>query len=100
MAACEAWGGDMVAARDEAPAGDHVGAVHNLLEHYDAMLAHYGTEPGLRMARKHLGWYARGFPGAAEFRGRVVTLPDPNAVRDAIRNAWTALAAQPQQKAA
>jgi tRNA-dihydrouridine synthase B len=71
-----------------------------ILEHYDAMLAHYGTEPGLRMARKHLGWYARGFPGAAEFRGRVVTLPDPNAVRDAIRNAWTALAAQPQQKAA
>jgi tRNA-dihydrouridine synthase B len=71
-----------------------------VLEHYDAMLAHYGTEPGLRMARKHLGWYARGFPGAAEFRGRVVTLPDPNAVRDAIRNAWTALAAQPQQKAA
>lgn len=71
-----------------------------VLEHYDAMLAHYGTEPGLRMARKHLGWYARGFPGAAEFRGRVVTLPDPNAVRDAIRTAWSALAAQPQQKAA
>ncbi len=74
--------------------------METVLEHYDAMLAHYGTEPGLRMARKHLGWYARGFPGAAEFRGRVVTLPDPNAVRDAIRNAWTALAAQPHQKAA
>lgn len=25
--------------------------------HYDAMLAHYGIGPGLRHARKHLGWY-------------------------------------------
>jgi tRNA-dihydrouridine synthase B len=69
-----------------------------VLEHYDAMLTHYGTENGVRMARKHLGWYARGFPGAAEFRGRVVTLPDPNQVRDAIRSAWSS--AHPQQKAA
>jgi AcrR family transcriptional regulator len=36
VAACEAWGGDMVEARDEAPAGDHVGAVRNLVEHYEA----------------------------------------------------------------
>ncbi len=80
------------------PAADEQMAT--VLEHYDAMLAHYGIENGVRMARKHLGWYARGFPGAAEFRGRVVTLPDPNAVREAIRTAWSALAAQPQQKAA
>jgi tRNA-dihydrouridine synthase B len=69
-----------------------------VLEHYDAMLTHYGTENGVRMARKHLGWYARGFPGAAEFRGRVVTLPDPNQVREAIRSAWSST--HHQQKAA
>ena len=40
-------------------------------EHYDAMLAQYGTEAGLRLARKHLGWYVRGLPGAAEFRAEV-----------------------------
>ncbi len=39
-----------------------------MLEHYDAMLAHYGTEAGLRLARKHIGWYSRGLPGSAEFR--------------------------------
>jgi tRNA-dihydrouridine synthase B len=78
------------------PAAEQMATV---LEHYDAMLSHYGTEAGLRMARKHLGWYARGFPGAAEFRGRVVTLPDPDAVRAAIRAAWTS-ATPPQQKAA
>jgi len=32
------------------------------LEHFDDMLAHYGTYTGVRMARKHLGWYAKGFP--------------------------------------
>ena len=26
-------------------------------EHYEAMLGFYGREPGLRHARKHLGWY-------------------------------------------
>jgi tRNA-dihydrouridine synthase B len=59
-----------------------------VLEHYDAALAHYGVQPGVRMARKHLGWYAKGFPGAAEFRARVMTLTDPATVRDAIRAAW------------
>ena len=28
-----------------------------VLEHYDAILAHYGTPLGIRCARKHLGWY-------------------------------------------
>lgn len=61
-----------------------------LLAHYDDMLSHYGTEAGVRMARKHLGWYARGFPGAAEFRNRVMKLSDPAAVRQAVNDAWDA----------
>lgn len=59
-----------------------------VLEHFDAMLAHYGTDTGVRMARKHLGWYAKGFPGAAEFRARVMTLVDPAAVRAALHAAF------------
>jgi tRNA-dihydrouridine synthase B len=59
-----------------------------LLEHFDAMLAHYGTDTGIRMSRKHIGWYARGFPGAAEFRARAMTMTDPAAIRAAIRAAW------------
>src|SRR5438067_4167758 len=39
--------------------------------HYEAMLEHYGTQAGLRIARKHLGWYSKGLPGSAEFRARV-----------------------------
>lgn len=30
------WGGRMIEFRQEAPAGDHAGAIRNLIEHYDA----------------------------------------------------------------
>ncbi len=59
-----------------------------VLEHYEAMLAHYGTDAGKRVARKHLGWYARGFPGAAEFRSKVMTVAEPEQVKDMVRAAW------------
>ena len=60
-----------------------------LLNHYEDMLLHYGTETGMRTARKHIGWYSKGLPGAAEFRARVNHLSDPVAVRAAIRDAFT-----------
>jgi tRNA-dihydrouridine synthase B len=39
--------------------------------HFEAMLQHYGSETGVRMARKHLGWYSKGLPASAEFRAAV-----------------------------
>ncbi len=51
-----------------------------LLEHYDAMLAHFGADAGLRLARKHVAWYSRGLPGSAEFRAAVMRLADVPAV--------------------
>jgi tRNA-dihydrouridine synthase B len=39
-----------------------------ILGHYDAMLAHYGNQTGVNIARKHIGWYTRGLHGSAEFR--------------------------------
>src|ERR1700676_5355496 len=39
--------------------------------HYADMLSHYGTQIGLRIARKHLGWYSKGLPGSAEVRAAV-----------------------------
>ena len=47
-----------------------------LLEHYAAMLSHFGTDPGLRLARKHLAWYSRGLPGSADFRATVNRLTE------------------------
>ncbi len=55
-----------------------------LREHYDGMLSHYGVEEGLRVARKHLGWYSSGLHGAATFRNHVMRLADPAQVKAAI----------------
>jgi tRNA-dihydrouridine synthase B len=51
-----------------------------IVEHYHAMLDHYGRETGVNMARKHIGWYTKGLSGSAEFRNRVNQEPDPKVV--------------------
>jgi tRNA-dihydrouridine synthase B len=56
-----------------------------LLEHYQDMLAHYGSEPGMRVARKHVGWYSKGLPGSGEFRAAINRIANPAAVIEAIR---------------
>lgn len=55
-----------------------------LLEHYEAMLEHYGAEAGARIARKHISWYSKGLPSSTEFRNRVNRLNDPKQVRGEI----------------
>ncbi len=51
-----------------------------VLGHYRDMLAHHGIHRGVRHARKHLGWYVRGLPGAAELRARINRKDDPQRV--------------------
>ncbi len=55
-------------------------------EHYHAILGHYGRDLGLRVARKHLGWYldAAGRPDARE---DVLTATDPAQVIALMRRA-------------
>ena len=55
-----------------------------VLAHFDAMIAHYGPVTGVRMARKHIGWYTKGLYGSAEFRNRYNQIEDPKAARAAI----------------
>src|SRR5580692_1896325 len=59
--------------------------------HYDDMLAHYGTDVGVKIARKHIGWYSKGLPGSAEFRAAVNQSGDPAAVRELIRGFYEPL---------
>ncbi|MHA7874438.1 tRNA dihydrouridine synthase DusB [Roseivivax sp.] len=49
-------------------------------EHYEAMLSFYGADLGLRVARKHLGWYMdhAGTPGA--LRREILTARSPDEV--------------------
>lgn len=48
-----------------------------LVEHYKAMLEHYGEDVGSKVARKHIGWYTKGMHGSAEFRNRANFMDDP-----------------------
>ena len=47
-----------------------------LVEHYHAMLEHYGVETGVKIARKHLGWYTKGMHGSADFRNKANFIDD------------------------
>ena len=39
-----------------------------LLEHLEDLYGFYGTETGVRVARKHISWYTKGLAGSAAFR--------------------------------
>jgi len=45
--------------------------------HYEAILGFYGRDLGLRVARKHLGWYADAAGGGASARRAVLTATAP-----------------------
>ncbi len=34
----------------------------------------YKGDRGIRQSRKHMTWYAKGFPGAAELRGQLAVI--------------------------
>ena len=42
-----------------------------VLQHYDAMLAYYGSDTGSKLARKHLGWYSSGMQDSSQFRAQI-----------------------------
>lgn len=65
-----------------------------MLSHYEEMLQMYGVNAGIRIARKHLGWYVSGLHSAAEFRQSVNRLLDPAAVKDAVHHFYDGLLAR------
>jgi AcrR family transcriptional regulator len=82
VAACEDWGSRMIESRDEAPVGDHAGAIRNLLAQYDAegelilhLLAEEDRFPAVRAMtdegrRYHRSWVERVFePSLGSLRG-------------------------------
>lgn len=62
-----------------------------VLAHYDEMLTLYGVEAGIRVARKHIGWYSSGLHGGAEYRQSVNRLTDADAVKETIRTYYDSL---------
>jgi tRNA-dihydrouridine synthase B len=60
-----------------------------ILEQYEAMLAHYGPENGVNIARKHIGWYTKGLHGSAEFRNAFNQEPDAARAKGMLRDFYT-----------
>lgn len=56
-----------------------------LLEHLTALHAFYGDLMGVRIARKHVGWYLATLPGAREFRAEFNRLEDTDAQYTRVR---------------
>ena len=62
-------------------------------EHLDGLYALYGEAQGLRVARKHLGWYTRALSGGERFRQHVVRIEQVAPQRAAVNDFFARLAA-------
>jgi tRNA-dihydrouridine synthase B len=72
---------DVLAGQAIRPAPEGAALGDLVIEHYQAILGHYGLVPGIRIARKHLGWYLDGLPAVPEdARRAVLTGTDHHAI--------------------
>ncbi len=62
-----------------------------VLAHYEDLLSHYGERVGIRVARKHIGWYSKGLFGATEFRSAVNHADEAETVKSLIRGFYDPL---------
>lgn len=69
----------------QVPQGDALADL--VIGHYEAMLAFYGVDLGLRIARKHLGWYLE-VAGLEAARGPIITGEVPAQVSRALRETF------------
>lgn len=53
-----------------------------VMNHYDDMINYYGVDVGVKMARKHLGWYSSGLPNSSEFRATINQAIDVTEVKE------------------
>ena len=64
-----------------------------VLGHLSELYTFYGELAGLRIARKHLGWYAKDRPENAAFRAVVNRAADARSQRELTRDYFDALIA-------
>jgi tRNA-dihydrouridine synthase B len=86
-----------LATGERLPAPSHAEVESVLCEHLEGLYALYGTEVGVRVARKHIGWYCDARPGAREFRAAVMSTTD---AREQLAMVRAFLAEMPERQAA
>ena len=76
--------GDALHGHIPRPAPEGTALAELVGEHYEAMLAFYGRDLGLRVARKHLGWYLARLDGAEPLRAEMMRMTEPKLVLQGI----------------
>ncbi|MEM1302532.1 MAG: tRNA dihydrouridine synthase DusB [Pseudomonadota bacterium] len=67
-----------------------VDLIRIVCDHYEAILGFYGSQLGLRVARKHLGWYMDHAGTPAHVRKAILTAKSPEVVLGLLPDALTA----------
>ena len=80
--------GALLGGRSPSAAPEGEALLDHILEHYEAMLAYYPAGQGIRIARKHLGWYLERSAAPAGLRQAILTGSEPKAVMRLIRAAF------------
>ena len=80
-----------LATGEKLPAPSLEAQLELVLEHYDAMIEHYGNDIGVKMARKHLGWYSSGLQNSGEFRACINQLGNESDVKNKINEFYGSL---------
>lgn len=62
-----------------------------VLQHYDDMIDYYGHDSGVKMARKHLGWYSSGLPVSSSFRAAVNQIASAEEVKYKINEFYNSI---------
>ena len=62
-----------------------------LLEHLEDLYGFYGTETGVRVARKHISWYTKGLTGSAAFRHQMNRLDSVGEQRAMVEDFFSSL---------
>lgn len=56
-----------------------------MIRHYNGLVKLKGEYSAVREMRKHIGWYTKGYPGAAKLRGRVNDITDGAELREVLK---------------
>jgi tRNA-dihydrouridine synthase B len=81
---------------DRKPAPTVIERLECAREHLQALWEYKGDR-GVRQARKHMTWYAKGFPGAAELRGQLCLIENVQQGLDLIDQVIAQLLDQPEE---
>ena len=68
-----------------------------LVAHLHDLYAFYGYERGVRVARKHIGWYTKGLKNSAMFRARMNTLETAQMQLEAVQQFFDELMARSRE---